>query len=254
MYQQELSDSQWARVKDYLPAELGRACRPARDNRQMVNAILYIMRTGAPWRYLPKEYGPWQSAYTRYSRWTKAGVWKMVLGELSKDREVKNLLIDSTYVKAHQHSSGAKGGRQPQAIGRSRGGLTSKIHASVDDIGLPVDIFLSAGQTNDKVPAWCLVEGRQVEYVVADKAYDSESLVTFIEAHGAQAVIPPRRCSKPRDYDREIYKKRNLIERFFNKIKHHRRIATRYDKLARNYLAWVTLAVILLWLGFENRT
>ena len=111
MYQQELSDRQWARIKDYLPAELGRACRPARDNRQMVNAILYIMRTGAPWRYLPKEYGPWQSVYTRYNRWTKAGIWKKALEELSKDREVKNLSIDSTYVKAHQHSSGAKGGK-----------------------------------------------------------------------------------------------------------------------------------------------
>lgn len=77
----------------------------------MVNATLYIMRTGSPWRYLPKEYGPWQSAYTRYSRWTKAGVWKNVLMELSKDRDVKGLLMDSTYVKAHQHACGAKGGK-----------------------------------------------------------------------------------------------------------------------------------------------
>lgn len=94
-------------------------------------------------------------------------------------------------------------------------------------------MFLSAGQTNDMVPAWCLVEGKQVEYIVADRAYDSEALVTFIESCSAQSVIPPRRCSKPREYDRELYKKRNLIERFFNGIKHHRRIATRYDKLAR---------------------
>ena len=108
---------------------------------------------------------------------------------------------------------------------------------------------MSAGQTNDMVPAWWLIEGQRVERVIADRAYDSEAFIAFIKAQGAEAVIPARRCSKSRDYDKGTYKKRNLIERFFNKIKHHRRIATRYDKLAQNYLAWVTLAAILLWLG-----
>lgn len=87
--------------------------------------------------------------------------------------------------------------------------------------------------------------------VIADKGYDYEHIIGFIEAKGSQAVIPPRSTSKrPRGFVKELYRERNLIERFFNKIKHRRRIATRYDKLAQRFLSMLTLAAILLWLNF----
>ena len=88
MNRKELTDEQWERICGFLPPERGRACHPAKDNRLMVEAILRVMRTGEPWRYLPAEYGPWQSVYTRFSRWTKAGIWKRILEELSTDAQV----------------------------------------------------------------------------------------------------------------------------------------------------------------------
>ena len=108
----ELSDRQWELIAPLLPPERGRWARPAKDNRLMVNAILWILRTGAPWRDLPAEYGPWNSVYTRFSRWSKAGIWEKVLAVLSQDRDGEAYMLDSSVIRAHQHSAGAKGGRK----------------------------------------------------------------------------------------------------------------------------------------------
>ena len=107
----ELSDRQWEPIAPLLPPERGRWARPAKDNRLMVNAILWILRTGAPWRDLPSEYGPWNSVYTRFSRWSKAGIWQKVLEVLSQDRDGEAYMLESLLIRAHQHSAGAKGGR-----------------------------------------------------------------------------------------------------------------------------------------------
>lgn len=103
--------------------------------------------------------------------------------------------------------------------------------------------MLSAGQVHDMDCAAELIAQIPAQAVVADKGYDSDALVQQIEASGAQAVIPPRTNRRhPRDFDRQQYRGRNLIERFFSRIKQFRRLATRYDKLARNFLAFVQLA------------
>ncbi len=106
----EITGKQWVRIKDLFPSERGRVGRPAKNNRIMVNGILWILRTGSPWRDLPKCYGPWQSVYTRFSRWTKQGIWNKAFGSLTKEYDNKISMIDSTAVKAHQHAAGAKGG------------------------------------------------------------------------------------------------------------------------------------------------
>ena len=150
----------------------------------------------------------------------------------------------------------ARGGRKKrgpdvtpvsQALGRSRGGFSTKIHVSVNGQGKPVELKLTPGQQADVTQAEVLLEGYTTEAVIADKAYDSDALVTTIEARPAVAVIPPRENRKQlRDYDRILYKARNLVERFINRIKHFRRVATRYEKTARNFLAFVQVASIMV--------
>ena len=106
----ELTESEWQSIATILPSERGRRGRPAKSNRTMVNAIIWIMRTGSPWRDLPEYYGPWKSVYTRFSRWSEQGIWEQVLEKVSISPDDEYHMIDSTAVRAHQHAAGAKGG------------------------------------------------------------------------------------------------------------------------------------------------
>jgi transposase len=119
----------------------------------------------------------------------------------------------------------------------------------VDALGNPVRWLLTAGQIADITLAPALISGFSFDMLIADKGYDANSLVENIQTQGVQAVIPPR-CNRlePRDYDRHWYKDRNLVERFFNRIKQFRRIATRYEKLDRNFLAMITLVCTYIWM------
>jgi transposase len=110
MKRHALTDEQWAQIAPLLPSEVGRVARPARSNRLMVEAVVWILRTGAPWRDLPKRFGPWQSAYTRFRRWTRQGIWTRVLEKLAEQRDGESYMIDATIVRAHQDATGAKKG------------------------------------------------------------------------------------------------------------------------------------------------
>ena len=103
----ELTDKQWERIRELLPAQEGTEGRHGKDDRSFVDAVLWIARTGSPWRDLPERYGNWNTVYIRFNRWSKAGVWLNLLEEI-QDPDLKLLMIDSTIVRAHQHSSGAK--------------------------------------------------------------------------------------------------------------------------------------------------
>lgn len=138
---------------------------------------------------------------------------------------------------------------QEQGLGRSKGGFSSKLHAACDALGNPVRFFVTAGQRSDYIKALDLVEGRKMEALIADKGYDADYMVKAAKDAKAEAVIPSRaRRKAPREYDEELYKERNLIERMFNKLKHFRRVATRYDKLDIAYLGFVFIAAIYLWI------
>ena len=142
-----------------------------------------------------------------------------------------------------------KRGQHLQALGRCRGGFTTKIHAACDSHGKPLRFILTAGPCSDYTPALALLEGLPAKAVLADKGYDADYLVEAIRQKGAQVVIPPRSHRKtPRWYDKELYEERNLIERMFNLLKHFRRISTRYDKTALSFLSFLHLAGIYLWL------
>jgi transposase len=138
---------------------------------------------------------------------------------------------------------------EEQALGRSRGGFSTKLHAAVDALGNPLGFTLTPGQRADITQAERLLEPHPVEAVIADKGYDSAAFVAYIESREAEAVIPSRRNRKEqRQIDENLYKDRNKVERFFNRLKHYRRIATRYEKTARNYLSMVYLASTMIWL------
>lgn len=135
--------------------------------------------------------------------------------------------------------------------------MSTKIHVIVDDAGLPIRLALSQGQASDKVVAAGLIASlKRVRHVVGDRGYDARALIEQIEAMGAVAHIPTQRDRKiQRSVDRNIYRQRNLVERYFCKLKHFRRCATRFDKLARNFLAAVSIASTRLWLrDYESTT
>ena len=122
MARRELRDDQWKKIKDLLPGKKADPGRTARNNRKFIDAILWIARTGAHWRELPSSFGSWNSVFQRYNRWSKAGVWERLFAALSDDPDFEYLMIDSTIVRAHQHSAGAKGGlkrRKPLAAAKA---------------------------------------------------------------------------------------------------------------------------------------
>jgi putative transposase len=132
--------------------------------------------------------------------------------------------------------------------------LTTKIHAAGDALGNPVRLIGSPGQRNDIAFAHELVEGLVADVIIADKGYDADHLCARIAESGAQPVIPPKRNRTfKRLYDAELYKERNLIERFFNKLKHFRAVATRFEKHDANYLAVVKIAATRIWMRFMSR-
>jgi len=243
----ELPDEQWNAIENLLPGKKGDPGVTAKDNRLFVNAVFYVAKTGIPWRDLPERFGHWHRVFQRFNRWCKKGVFTRIF-EVLRDPDLEVLMLDSTVIRAHQHSAGQKHSTPAQEqLGRSRGGVSTKIHVAVDGLGKPSRIFLSPGQDHDVTKGPDLIQGAQAEKVIADRAYDSDKLIAQIEAQGATPVIPPReKRIEPRDYDREEYKKRNVAERFINVLKQCRRVATRYDKTARNFLGFVLFASTLV--------
>lgn len=127
--------------------------------------------------------------------------------------------------------------------------MSTKIHAAGDALGNPVRLIASPGQRNDIAFAHQLVDGFEAEATIADKGYDADHLCDRLAQTGSDVVIPPKRNRKlQRPYDTHLYKERNRIERFFNKLKQFRRVATRYDKLLANFMGFVKLAAIAIWL------
>ena len=138
-------------------------------------------------------------------------------------------------------------GQVGEALGRSRGGFTTKLHAAVSDTFLPLRFILTAGARHDVTQAPVLIAGYTCDTVIADAAYDSDAFRAEIVDQGSVPVIRPRKNRlEERPYDKDLYKLRNVIERFFHRLKQYRRVATRYDKYARRYLGFVYFAAILI--------
>ena len=243
----ELSDEEYQRIADLLPGRPEDLGFTARDNKLFLDAVLWIARTGAPWRDLPERFGPWNSVYQRFRRWAEKGTWERVFAAL-QDPDLEWLLLDATIARAHQHAAGAKDSTaEAEALGRSRGGFSTKIHVVVDALGNPIRIILSPGQAADISFAEELIDGLDAQTIIGDKGYDSDAFINTITASGAEACIPPRANRiDQRAYDQHVYKVRNLVERFFNQLKQLRRVATRYEKTATSFLAMVQLGAFMI--------
>ena len=210
---------------------------------------MWIARTSSPWRDLPDAFGNWNSVYVRFSRWAKQGAWESLFKALVDDPDFEYLIIDSTICAGTSTCVGRKRGTQNQAIGRSRGGLTSKVHIAVDGLGNPLRFILTGGQVGDVTQAEELIADVAGANLIADMAYDADHLRARLNDAGIVAVIPsnPSRAQAI-PYDAELYKERHLVECYINKIKHFRRIATRYEKTATAYMAMLFLVGAIIWL------
>lgn len=247
----ELTDYEWAAIKPFLlnkPRGVPRV-----NDRCVLNGIIWVLRSGARWRDLPDTFGPYTTCYNRFVRWRRAGVWNQLMNALTAGHCTAVQMINTSVVRVHQHGACLADNRE-QLMGRSRDGLTTKIHAVVDTSGLPVRLALTTGEAHDNRLFLTLLSGlKSGAMVLADRGFDADLIRTLVSQHGAWANIPPKRNrTEPICFSPHLYRARNLVERFFNKIKQCRRVATRYDKLAANYLTLIQLASIKLWLRFNE--
>jgi len=218
--------------------------------RKMVEGMLYRMRVGCPWRDLPKEFGSWNTIFQKFNRWSSKGKLMLIFKALVQEPDLEWEFIDGSIVKAHQHSAGAPSDEN-QAIGKSRGGNTTKIHMAVDAYGLPIDFEITGGEVHDcKVAPEFIEKLPSADFTVADKGYDSEEVRDVIRKKSSIPVIPRKSNSTIGNTDMDwcLYKYRHLVENLFARIKHYRALATRFDKLKRNYVSVVAMACALLWL------
>ncbi|WP_170219033.1 IS5 family transposase [Xanthobacter autotrophicus] len=250
MRRHELTDEEWAIIAPLLPNKVRGVARV--DDRRVINGILRRFRTGAPWRDVPERYGPRTTLYNRFVRWRAAGVWDRLLEAVSAAYDGDIVMIDSSCVRVHQHGAAIKKrGDNDRCMGRSRGGLTTKIHAVVDAEGRPIHLTLSAGQAGDApVGRELLARLPAGGILLADKACDTDAIRAETAERGTFANVPPRVIRKRTfAFSHWLYRQRNAIELFFNHIKQMRGLATRYDRRPENFLAALKLAAARIWIN-----
>ncbi|MBX2901884.1 MAG: IS5 family transposase [Cyclobacteriaceae bacterium] len=244
-----IPEDAWDSIYSFLQSVGGLHTKDEEKTRGFVEGVWYIVRTGCQWRLLPTYYGDWRSTHKRYKQWADRGVWSDLMSEVS-DIDDQSFMIDATVVRAHACASGyQKDGNEAQALGRSKGGFTTKIHALVDGLGNPVKFILTEGARHDVTQAAELLKEQRDTMVLADKGYDSQALVDTLENQGCKAVIPSKINAKnPRKIDLWHYKERFLVEAFFSKMKHFRRVFSRFDKTVSAFSGFLHFVGALIWL------
>ena len=272
MRRYELNDTQWSVISDLFPCSSDRG-RPRRDDRTLLNAIFWMLCSGAAWRDLPERYGPWQTAYDRFSEWKQAGLFDQILRHLHLRLDAQELIdldtwmVDATSIRASKQAAGArkkKDDPSDQALGRSRGGLTTKIHMLCDSHGIPLAVDVFAGHRQESTQLETLLASVSIpqqrgrsrcrpKQLLADKGYDIPQLRRNLRKRGIRPGIPLKAVGKNRQrrqkgprphFDRVCYQQRNVIERLIGWLKEQRRIAMRFEKKASHFLAMVKLAGI----------
>ncbi len=241
-YHKDLTDAQWNRIK-FVFEGTKRVGRPSLNPRIVFNALMWILKSGGRWRDLPARYGNWNSIYHKFRLWCSLGLFDRLLKVINADAKDATLLeIDSTFCKVHQSACSA---RKNQAIGVSRGGKNTKVHVLINERMQLLKVILTGGQVHDSEPAIELLKGVTLKgkTILADKAYSCEQIRFFIAEHGAFACIPDKVNFKTKhDFNSCLYKQRNIVERFFQRIKNFRHVAFRFDKLALCFENFVLLA------------
>ena len=248
MTRTSLDDAQWASLM-LVMQQIPRAWK--RDEaalRHFVEAVLWICRTGAPWRDLPDALGCWASIYHRWRRWCVRGWWEMVFEALRPVLPADGLLlIDSTTCKAQRAASGAaRSTAEAEALGRSRGGLCSKLHACADGAGRILRLIASPGQHSDLRYATALASGIPACDAALDRGYVSAALRAVFAADGCAVHIPPKRgMVDPPAWDPALYARRHHVENLFSRMKDWGRIALRRDKTRRSWIGFAHVAATI---------
>ncbi len=202
-----LTDDIWQQIQDTMRLH---GCYCSKNSRNIMEAILWKLRTGATWRDIPQEFCPWQTAYNRFNRWASKGLW------------------DKFFLSYEAF----------------------KIHLATDANGLPIDFKITGGDVHDSQVAKQLIDCvGEATYLIADKGYDAEHIRICAQNKNMIPIIPLRSNSKRsnQEFDKYLYKLRHLVENMFARLKHFRAIATRFDKLARNYKSMICIACIFIW-------
>ncbi|WP_217225162.1 IS5 family transposase [Streptomyces anulatus] len=288
----DLTNHEWSLLEPHLPALGGRGGR-WNDHRTVLNGILFRVRTGVPWRDLPERYGSWKTVYERHRRWSADGTWDRILQAVQADADLAGRIdwgmvgVDSTSCRAHQHAAGARKTRPrvpkkrttprhhrpDEGLGRSRGGLTSKIHLAGEGGCRPMALLVTPGQWGDAPQMIEVLDRVRVprplggrprtrpDHVSGDKAYSSRRNRRYLRRRRIKHTIPEPKDQRanrrrkgsaggrPAGFDRDHYRRRNEIERTINRLKNSRAVATRYDKRAYVFHGTVTAAAVRLWLG-----
>jgi transposase len=179
----ELSDSEWSVIAAMLPNKPRSV--PRVDDRRVLNGIFWILRSGAPWRDLPAIYGPRTTCYNRFVRWRRAGIWESIMKALGAREDAPVRMIDTSMVRVHQHGGCIADGAH-QALGRSRGGLTTKLHAVVNGKGLPLRLEVTPGEAHDnRLCLTLLCDLNPKTMVIADRGYDADWIRALVGEQGA---------------------------------------------------------------------
>ncbi|WZO99363.1 IS5 family transposase [Isosphaeraceae bacterium EP7] len=271
MVRHRLNDQQWELVQDLFPPP-SRTGRPRRDRREILDGVLWVLRTGAPWRDLATELGPWANVWDLFDTRNGDGTLDAILSRLRSaaidaglvDRE--SWCIDGTVIRAARCAGGGGKGEDPEepadhALGRSQGGFSTKIHQLCDGHGHPLDFHLTPGQAHETTGLVPPLEGAEERVVdgdgepiawpvalAGDKGYRADWIDEYLIEMGTTPVIPSKegedRSARPVEFDKDAYRRRSIVENLIGRLKECRRVFSRFEKTAKNFGGMIKMAFI----------